>query len=92
MLAIQPGPMPGREASWHRADLRLDRRMFLLELRLEHPNFLKVAILALKSILQSSNISKLYRREDAITLLNQLVIVARPCLIIFSQVRPRLSF
>jgi len=61
-----------------REHLRLVRRMFWLELSLEHPNSLKVAIFALKSICWSCKISNLPSQEIAITLLNQLVSVARP--------------
>ncbi len=52
--------------------------MFMLELTLEHPNSLKVAIFAPKSILLSSNINKLRRQAIAITILNQQLSVVRP--------------
>ena len=67
-----------RRSRHERKHLRLVRRMFLLELIFEYPDFLKVAIFAPKSISRPSNINKLHRQEIDIAPLYQLLRVARP--------------
>jgi len=56
----------GAKGPRQREHLRLARRMFWLELSLERPNSLKVAIFAPKSIYWSCNISNLPSKEIAI--------------------------